>query len=414
MTTKTQVQLSIMMFLEFFVWGSWYVTLGTYLNEIGFQGTDIGNSYSTVSLAAIIAPLFAGIVADRFFSAQRVLGVVHIVGGAVLYWASQVTSPGAFYWVLLLYSCCYMPTLAIANAVAFHQMDDPGKEFPKIRVLGTIGWIVAGLIIGFLKVEPTAIPLLIGAASSVVLGLYSFTLPDTPPKAKGEPISVGKLLGLDALQLMKDRSFAILIISSLLISIPLAFYYSFTNLFLNEAGMENAAAKMTLGQASEVIFLLLMPFFFVRLGVKRMILIGMFCWVARYLLFAFGNNGDLVFMFYLGIILHGLCYDFFFVTGQIYVDKAAPSNVRASAQGLITLVTYGVGMYLGSVFSGIVVESYEVAAVGSEEVAGHLWKSICLVPAGLAAVVMVIFALLFKDEEREEVKAAMKAEMGAA
>jgi len=414
MTTKTQVQLSIMMFLEFFVWGSWYVTLSTYLNEIGFQGTDIGNSYSTVSLAAIIAPLFVGIVADRFFSAQRVLGVVHIVGGVVLYWASQVTSPGAFYWVLLLYSCCYMPTLAIANAVAFFQMDDPGKEFPKIRVLGTIGWIVAGLIIGFLKVEPTNIPLMIGAGSSVVLGLYAFTLPDTPPKAKGEPVSIGKLLGLDALKLMKDRSFAILIISSLLISIPLAFYFSFTNLFLNEAGMENAAAKMTLGQASEVIFLLLMPFFFVRLGVKRMILIGMFCWVARYVLFAFGNNQELVFMFYLGIILHGLCYDFFFVTGQIYVDKAAPSNVRASAQGLITLVTYGIGMYLGSVFSGVVVQNYEVVATGGEEVAGHLWKNIWLVPAALAAVVMVIFAIFFKDEEREEVKAAMKAEMGAA
>lgn len=413
MTTKTQVQLSIMMFLEFFIWGSWYVTLGTYLTEIGFSGIDIGNMYSTVSLGAIIAPLFVGIVADRFLPAQQVLGIVHLVGGVTLYWASTVLEPAVFYWVLLLYAICYMPTLAIANAVAFNQLDNPGKEFPKIRVLGTIGWIVAGLIIGFLKVEPTNVPLLIGSGASFLLGIYAFTLPNTPPKAKGEPISVGKLLGFDALKLMKNRSFAVLVISSLLVSIPLAFYYAFANPFLNEVGMENAAAKMTLGQASEFFFLLLMPLFFVRLGIKKMILVGMFCWVARYLFFAFGNNEELVFMFYLGIILHGLCYDFFFVTGQIYVDKAAPASVRSSAQGLITLVTYGIGMYLGSIFSGIVVENYELTSAAEGAVV-HNWQSIWLVPAGLAAVVLVIFVIFFKDEEREDVKGAIRREMGGA
>ena len=399
MKTKTRIQLSVMMFLQFFIWGSWYVTMGTYLNEIGFQGTAIGNSYSTVNLAAIVAPLFVGMVADRFFEGQRVLAFLHFLGGLVLFWVSTIKDPTAFYWVLLLYSLCYMPTLAIVNAVAFYQMDDPEKEFPSIRVLGTIGWIVAGLVVGFLKVEPTEIPLQIGGGVSIAMGLFALSLPKTPPKAKGERVTVAKVLGFDALRLMKDRSFAVLIISSLLISIPLAFYYGFTNLFLNEQGMSNAAGKMTMGQMSEIVFMLLMPWFFRRLGVKKMILIGMFAWVARYILFAYGNNEELVAMFYLGILLHGICYDFFFVTGQIYVDKAAPEAVRNSAQGLITLVTYGIGMYLGSVYSGVVVESKEVLDAAGK-VVSHDWRHIWLVPAGLAAVVLLLFAALFRENKK--------------
>jgi nucleoside transporter len=390
MNQKTKIQLSIMMFLQFFIWGAWYVTAATYWGEIGFQGSDIGNAYSTVSLAAIIAPLFVGMIADRFFEGQKVLGVLHLMGGVVMWWVASLTDASEVYWVVLLYSICYMPTIAIANAVAFHQMTNPEKEFPTIRVLGTIGWIVAGLMIA--GMEKSAMPMKIAAIASILTGLYCFSLPTTPPHAKGEKVTIGKLLGFDALKLMKDRSFAILIVSSLLISIPLAFYYAFTNLFLVEEGMENAAGKMTLGQVSEIVFMLLMPLFFRKLGVKKMILIGMFCWVARYMLFAFGNNDEMIFMFYFGIILHGICYDFFFVTGQIYVDKAAPESVRSSAQGLIALVTYGIGMYIGSIYSGQVVEKYTSSG------GGHDWLAIWTIPAILAFIVMLVFAVLFKSK----------------
>lgn len=398
MSTNTRVQLSIMMFFQFFIWGCWYVTMGTYFGEIGFQGSDVGNAYSTISLGAIFAPLFVGMIADRFFNAEHVLGALHLIGAGLLYWISTITTPSGVYWALLLYSLCYMPTLAIANAVAFNQMDNPEKEFPSIRVLGTIAWIIAGLIIGFMKIEPTAIPFLIASGVSVLMGIYSFFLPATPPKGKGKKVSIGQLFGFDAIKLMKDRSFAVLIIGSLLVSIPLSFYYNFTNPYFNESGMVNAAAKMTMGQMSEILFLLLMPFFFKKLGVKKMIMFGILCWVARYLLFAYGNNEGLVFMFYAGIILHGLCYDFFFVTGQIYVDNEAPEEVRSSAQGLIALVTYGLGMYIGSVYSGYVVESQQIMS-DAGEIIGHHWWNIWMVPAGLAGVVLILFAIFFKDKE---------------
>jgi len=403
MSTNTRVQLSVMMFFQFFIWGCWYVTMGTYFGEIGFQGSDVGNAYSTISLGAIFAPLFVGMIADRFFNAEQVLGALHLIGAALLYWISTITTPSGVYWALLLYSLCYMPTLAIANAVAFNQMNNPEKEFPSIRVLGTIAWIIAGIMIGTMKIEPTAIPFKIASGISVVMGIYSFFLPATPPKAKGKEVSVGQLFGFDALKLMKDRSFAVLIIGSLLVSIPLSFYYNFTNPYFNESGMVNAAGKMTMGQMSEIIFLLLMPFFFKKLGVKKMILVGIMCWVARYLLFAYGNNEGLVFMFYAGIILHGLCYDFFFVTGQIYVDNEAPEDVRSSAQGLIALVTYGLGMYIGSVYSGRVVESYEIMN-DAGEIIGHNWWNIWMVPAALAGVVLILFAIFFR--EKKETSAA--------
>ncbi len=398
MTTGTRIQLSIMMFLEFFIWGAWYVVMGTYLFKIGFDGLNIGAAFSTVNWGAILSPFIIGVVADRFFSSEKVMAFLHIAGGILLWVVSGIMDPATFFWVLLVYAILYMPTLALVNAISFHQMGHPEKEFPGIRVLGTIGWIVAGLIIGFLDVEDTNIPFKIAAGASVILGAYAFFLPHTPPKDKGKEISVSDILGLETLQLMKNRSFAIFIISSLLISIPLAFYYSFTNPFLNEMGMENAAGKMTLGQASEIIFMLLMPFFFVRLGVKKMILIGMLAWVARYLLFAFGNNEELVFMYYLGIILHGICYDFFFVTGQIYVDNTAPRDIRASAQGFITLITYGVGMLIGSWTSGWVVDQYTLSG------GDHLWKSIWLVPAFLALGIAVLFIIFFRDPKGLDAK----------
>jgi len=397
MKMQTRVQLSTMMFLQFFIWGAWFVTLSTYLGRgLGFAGSDIGGAYSTMPWGAIIAPFIVGMIADRFFSAEKVMGVLHIVGGIVLFYATSITAPLLFFWVVLLYALCYNPTLALVNAISFHQMESPEKEFPAVRVFGTIGWIVAGLLVGFMRVEDTAIPMKIAAGASIVLGIFSFFLPNTPPKSLGHKVKVSDVLGLDALRMMKNRSFAIFVLGSLLICIPLAFYYNFTNLFLNEQGVVNAAGKMTIGQMSEAFFMLVMPFFFVRLGVKKMLLFGMLAWAGRYLLFAFGNAQNLVFMYYLGIALHGVCYDFFFVTGQIYVDNKAPKAIQASAQGFIALITYGVGLLIGAWISGAIVEKYQLMEGG--EIVGHSWQTIWIIPAVMAFVVIVLFSVFFKDK----------------
>ena len=400
MTLTIRSKLSAMMFLQFFIWGSWNVTMGTYLLNIGFDGISVGASYSTMNWGAIFAPVIVGMLADRFFPAQKVMAILHLLGAMLLWTISNITDPGVFFWTLLAYALCYMPTLALANSVSFNQMDDPGKQFPGIRVMGTLGWIVVGLIVGVTwpsvsgsSIEATNIPLRLGAASSLVMGLYCFFLPDTPPSSTGQKPSVAELLGLQTVSLMRDRSFAVFIIGSLLISIPLTFYYNFANAFLNETGMENAAGKMTMGQMSEVLFLVLIPFFFVRLGVKKMLLVGMAAWVLRYVMFAFGDNDSLVFMLYTGIILHGVCFDFFFVTGQIYVDKFSPANIRSSAQGFIHVATYGVGMVIGSWASGVIVDSYLIA----ENI--HDWKTIWLIPAVMAFAVLIGFTLFFKEPE---------------
>ena len=396
-------KLSVMMFLQFAIWGSWFVTLSTYLLKIGFDGVQVGAAYSTMNWGAILAPIIAGAFADRFFQAQKVMGVLHLAGAALLWWISSVTDPTTFFWALLAYAICYMPTLGLANAVCFHQMQDPGRQFPGIRVLGSLGWIAVGLAIGVLapkfyghSIEPTNLPLKLGAILSVVLGFYSFFLPATPPGNAGRRPNIAQALGLETIALMKDRSFGIFIVGSALICIPLSFYYSFANAFLNEAGMENAAGKMTMGQASEVIFLVLIPFFFARLGVKKMLLVGMAAWTLRYVLFAFGNNSTLVSLLYAGIILHGVCFDFFFVTGQIYVDKFVPRAQRAAAQGFIHVATYGVGQLIGSWAAGAVVDRYTTASTAGAQ---HLWQTIWLVPAVMAFVVMVLFMIFFRDPQ---------------
>lgn len=393
MKPSIRFQLSTMMFLQFFVWGTWYVTMGTYLLEIGFSGIEVGAAFSTVNWGAILSPFIVGMVADRFFSAQKVMAVMHLIGAFLLYYVSTITDPGAFFWILLVYSILYMPTLALANTICFNQMVSPEKEFPLVRVLGTIGWIVAGLVIGFMAIEATAVPFQIGAVVSLFLGVFSYFLPDTPPTAQNKKPTWKDVLGWDAVILFKDRSFVVFTLSALLISIPLAFYYSFTNPFLNEMGMVNAAGKMTLGQISEIVFLLLMPLFFVRLGVKKMILVGMIAWALRYILFVYGNSEELVFMYYFGIILHGICYDFFFVTGQIYVDKAAPKHLQASAQGLITLLTYGVGMLIGSWTAGWYVDLHTLAD-GS-----HNWSAIWWMPAVMSIIVSVFFFIFFNEKK---------------
>jgi nucleoside transporter len=393
LTTSTRLKLSVLMFLQYFVWGSWYVTMGTWLGQtLHFSGEQIGLAFGTTALAAMISPFFMGMVADRFLATEHILAGLHIVGAFVLFYASLQATFGAFYGVLLVYTLCFMPTLALSNSISFHQMKDPGREFPAIRVLGTIGWIVAGLTIGTLGLEASAMPLRLAAAGSLVLGVFCLALPHTPPQ-KQSRARLADVLGLDALKLLGERSFAVFVIGSFLICIPLQFYYAFANLFLNELNVTNAAGKMTLGQMSEIFFMLVMPWFFRRLGVKYMLLVGMAAWTARYLLFAYGNSGDLVWMLYAGILLHGICYDFFFVTGQIYVDRKAPGNLRGAAQGLIAFVTLGVGMFIGSWVSGRVVDAFATGA------AGHAWNRIWMVPAAGAAAVLLLFALFFRSAD---------------
>jgi nucleoside transporter len=401
MTATTRLKLSVLMFLQYFVWGAWSVTMGTWLGEtLHFSGQEIGLAYGTSAIAAMISPFFVGMVADRFFATERLLAALHIVGAAVLFWVASQTAFGPFYIVLLVYALCYMPTLALSNSISFRQMQEPAREFPRIRVLGTIGWIVAGLFIGTLGLEATAVPMRIAAAGSLVLGLFCLALPHTPPQRTAARVTMRDVLGLDALKLFTDRSFAIFVLGSFLICIPLQFYYTFTNPFLNEIGVTNAAGKMTLGQMSEIGFMLIMPWFFRRLGVKYMLLVGMAAWTTRYMLFASGNNGNLVWMLYAGILVHGICYDFFFVTGQIYVDEKAPADLRAAAQGLIAFVTLGVGMFIGSLISGQVVDAFALAG------GGHAWDRIWIVPAIGAAAVLVLFALFFRTSQAPASSAA--------
>jgi len=386
-----------MMFLQFFIWGAWYVTMGTYLDKVlHATGVQVGAAYSAMAIATIFSPIFVGMIADRFFSAQKLLGVLHILGALLLYYITRIDNPSFFYWVVLLYSLMYAPTLALANSVAFRQMNDPAKEFPSVRFLGTIGWIAVGWMIDKvfkLQTEQLAQTFIIAAVASGILGLLSFTLPDTPPKAKGTQTTFAKVLGADALVLFKDRSFTVFLISSILICIPLSFYYSFTNLFLTEAGMKNVTSSMTLGQFSEALFILLIPFFFRRLGVKWMIAIGMIAWAVRFLLFGYGDAAENLWMLFAGIILHGVCFDFFFVTGQIYTDSKADIKIQSSAQGLITMATYGVGMWIGTLLSGYVKDHYTVDKIVT-------WKSVWLVPAGISVAVLLFFLVLFNEKRK--------------
>jgi nucleoside transporter len=401
MNLNTRLQLSAMMFLEFFIWGSWYVTMGTYLDKVlHASGTDVGKAYSAMAIATIFSPFFVGMIADRFFAAQKVLGVLHLLGAGLLYFITTINDASSFYWIILLYSLCFAPTLALVNSVAFRQMSDTTKQFASIRVLGTIGWIATGwLLDNVFKIGPDqlAFTFKMAAVASVALGLLSFALPDTPPKAKGTKATFAQVLGSDAFVLFKSRSFTVFFISSILICIPLSFYYSLTNLFLTEAGMEKPTRNMTLGQFSEAFFILLIPFFFRKLGVKWMIAVGMIAWSVRFLLFGYGDAGPNLWMLFAGILLHGICFDFFFVTGQIYTDSKAGLKIQSSAQGMITMATYGIGMWIGTLLSGYVKDYFTVNNIVQ-------WKSIWMVPAGIAAAVLIIFVMLFRDKTSVEKK----------
>jgi len=393
------------MFLNFFIWGAWFVTLGTFLqNNLSATGAESGSVFSTQSWGAIIAPFIIGLIADRYFNAEKILAVLHIVGGIIMYQMYKADTVTVFYPYVLAYMILFMPTLALVNSISFNQIKDPEKEFSNIRVWGTIGWIAAGLLISYvflwdsvdnIKTGALKNTFLLAAVASVILGVFSFTLPKTPPKiSKNTTIKFSDILGLDALKLLKDKNFFIFFIASILICIPLAFYYQNANQFLSNIGVNNPTGKMTIGQASEVLFLLALPVFFKKFGFKKTILVGMLAWALRYALFAYGNANDLSFMLIIGIALHGVCYDFFFVSGQIYTDSKAGIEYKSAAQGLITLATYGVGMLIGFKVAGLITDNYTTA----KDVFN--WKMIWIIPAGVAFVVFLLFSLFFKSNKK--------------
>lgn len=380
-----------MMFLEYFIWGAWYVTVNTYMvTNLQASGQEVSYAYMALAIATMISPFIVGMIADRYFSAQKIMGVLHLAGAAALLLASLTSNTYLFIGIVLVYSLLYMPTIALSNSVSFSQMSDPGKQFPGVRTFGTVGWIVAGLLIGYLAIEKTANIFYIAAAASALLGFFCFSLPDVPPKGKGD--SAAQVLGTEAFVLFRNRSYVVFFISAVLICIPLSFYYSFANLYLNEAGMENAAGKMIYGQISEAVFILAIPFLLRRIGVKKMLLVGMAAWVLRYICFAYGDIGANLWMLYTGIILHGICYDFFFVTGYMYTENRAGEKIKSAAQGLFTFATYGLGMVIGTLFSGMVADYYMLNGT-------RQWQSIWMVPVYIAAAVMIYFMLAFRDKK---------------
>ena len=416
MNSSLTVRFCLLMFFQFFIWGVWYVPMWSYLGTLEVEASLRGTAYAATGVAAMISPFIVGMIADRFFATQKVFGVLHLLGGVFLYLVGQANDWNEFYPFLLLHLICYMPTLALSNSLCFQNMEDPQRQFPPIRTLGTIGWIASGILVGssfffenqfhamwpvflgggvppteWISISMTSQPFMIGAGVSILLGLYSFSLPNTPPKLKGKKVTPAEVLGLKALALLKDKSFAIFIICSFLLCIPLSFYFQSANGFLKEMRVANSEGVLTLGQVSEIFFLLLVPWFFRKLGVKKMLLIGMAFWVLRYVLFAQATP-EVHILLYLGVLFHGICYDFFFVTGQLYVDKVAPGDVRSSAQGFIAFVTLGAGMFVGGILNGW---------WNSEQmVEGSLnWENVWYFPAVLAAAVLVIFFVTFKDKE---------------
>ncbi|PSL26597.1 MFS transporter [Dyadobacter jiangsuensis] len=395
MKNSTRFQLMAMMFLLYFVWGAWYGQMSKYMfTELGATGVQVGNAYAAFSIAMIIAPFFVGMIADRYFAAQKVLGILSLAGAAILYVLAEVKDPDTFFWVILAYCITFAPAMSLTTSIAMQQVTDSEKDFPAIRVMGTVAWIAVTNIIGYYEIGGTALIFKISMFTAAFLGVYSFFLPDTPPKPTSHT-SFSDILGLDAFKLFKDRSFAIFFISSLLICIPLSFYYAMANPSLTDSGMTNVENKMSLGQASEVVFMLLIPLAFSRFGVKWMLVVGLIAWIIRFIGFGYGDASS-EWLLYLAIVLHGVCYDFFFVTGQIYTDSKAGEQYRSSAQGLISIATYGIGMGIGSWIAGVVADMYTVDNVKN-------WTSIWMVPAGIAAVVLVLFVLFFRDNK---VKAA--------
>ena len=393
------VRLWIMVFLHYFVWGSWCVTMGTYLTQtLKFEGGQVGLAYGSTAIGAIVSPFFAGIVADRFFATQKLLGTLHLIGAGLLYLVTMQETFNAFYPLLILYTVSYMAGHGLTNTLTLHHAVNAGKEFPIVMMAGSVGWIAAGLVNSGLNLEDNVRMFQLACGAAAVMGLYSFTLPNTPPKGAGQKVSVRTMLGFDALKLMREPSFATFIVCSFLICIPLSFYFAWMNVFLNELGIANAAAKMTIGQVSDVVFLLLLPVLLPVCRAKGILLVGMAAWALRFGLFAwFDTARDAHWMMYLGIAVHGMCYDFIFVMGRMYVDKRASAKIRGAAQGLHAFVTLGIGMFVGSWLSGVVGEHF--ASQGADGAVTHNWQMIWAIPAVLSVVLTILFVVLFKDRE---------------
>ena len=405
MPISLKARLCLMMFLNYVIWGAWYVTITTYLTAtLKFSGTEAGLVFGTTALASMITPFFIGLVADRFFATEKVLAVLHLMGAVILYFVTRATSFASVYALVLLYCLCYFPTIGLTNSLTLRQLTDAGGEFPFIRMFATIGWIAIGLTIGYMKVETTATPFLLAAGASLAMSAYCLTLPHTPPAGKGQKITAGALLGLDALVMLKKRPYLVFVVASILACIPLTFYFSFTNVYLNEVGVVNAAGKMTLGQLSEVGVMLLMPFIFRRITVRGVFMLGLACWSLRYGLLAYGNAGAGIWMFYLAILLHGFCYDFFFMTGQLYTDQEAPPHLRGTAQGFLTFLTYGVGMFIGSLLSGGSLDFFTTSSGGAVT---HNWTAFWLGSAGGALAILALVAVFFQTRAKIGAKAEL-------
>ena len=421
MSRSVKLRLKAMMFLVFAFNGIWIIPLGTYMDSVGYSAANIGTAYMTFAIGCIVSPFFVGMIADKFFSAQKIMGVLIILSAGLLIAAAKFSvgenglahvndagdpELGWFYWLLLAHFICYMPTWALANSISFRQMSNPGQEFPGIRVLGTIGWIVVSMTTLFSvqinewlgtsePFEKSVIPLYFGAGIGLVTGLFCFFLPSTPPEGRDKKVTFGDILGVKAFALFKDRGFAVFALTSFLILFPGMFYWAFANLYLNQSGVKAAAAWQSTGQMTEMVFLFIMPWFFARFGVKKMLMIGLVAWIARFLCFSFGVWGTpTAFMVVLGLMLHGPCYDFFFVTGQLYTDKKAPREIRSQAQGFLFLITFGLGWFFGSFFAGKVVYHYELDG------GGHDWQTIWRWPIGMVVVIILIFAFGFNDKTR--------------
>jgi nucleoside transporter len=398
MPIADRIRLSLMMFLNYVIWGSWYVTIGAYLTiTLKFTGTQAGAIFGTTAVACIISPFFVGLIADRFFASERVLAVLHLVGAVLLFFVTKVTSFGPVYALMFAYCLCYFPTIALTNSLTLQHLKDTGRDFPLIRVFGTLGWIAIGVTIGRLGVETSTVPFLLAAGTSVVMSIFSLTLPHTPPPSKGQSVTLRRVLGLDALVMFKRQAFAVFAVASILACIPLTFYFSFTDAYLNTLHVANAAGKMALGQASEVVMMLLMPFILRRVTVRSILLMGLLAWSVRYVLLAYGNPYGGIWMFYVAILLHGICYDFFFMTGQLYTDQEAPPNLRSAAQGLITFLTYGVGMLIGSLLSGRTVD-YFTHTEGTEVIRN--WHAFWMTSALSAFVILLLIAIFFRSRAK--------------
>ncbi len=431
MRTNTRVLLSVMMFLQLFVWGAWFATLGAALAGNGLAD-QIGGAFGSAPIAAIIAPLFLGVVADRFFNSEKTMGVLHLIGGCLMFLAPGLMARGdgeTLIWVFIGHMLCYMPTLGLSNTIAFANIDDQNK-FPALRVWGTIGWIAAGLIVGGLGWSSSPNIFTLAGVSGLILGVFCFFLPSTPPPAKGKPIDLNALLMLDAFKMLANIPFLVFIACSTLICIPLAYYYAVTSNYLTHIGYSAAGSTMTLGQMSEILFMILIPFFYRRLGVKMMILVGMFAWIARYALFSFGAPEQITWMILLGVLLHGVCYDFFFVTGFMYTDNKASKEIKGQAQSMLVFFTQGVGMFFGFKVAGAkfgstvtnatplteampaaepftFLESFgKMFVVDKPEIPGTLfadtmmqWKEFWMFPCLMAIVITVIFFVSFWDKD---------------